>query len=267
LDVDGANLYFEVEGSGPYLLCVPGANGDADIWKNFRAASVDHFTVVLYDRRGFSRSKLTGPQDYTHRLDTDAADIFKMMSSLTKEKFFILGNSSGAVVTLNYATKYPDTVSKCIVYEAPLLTICPNHEELTVHQLALYDTYKKEGRAASMKQFMTLVSFRYPTDSKIITMGQTSTDEQRLKNAEYWFEHELRQYPLAKIDENAIKSVGDKLIFACGEENHVGDFLYGPSTALSKLTGSEILVVPGGHLGFLTNTKEFAVKIRITKNE
>jgi hypothetical protein len=33
-----------------------------------------YYAVVIYDRRGFSRSQLDGPQDYRHRLETDADD-------------------------------------------------------------------------------------------------------------------------------------------------------------------------------------------------
>ena len=129
LKLEGANIYYEVQGTGPYLILVPGANGDADIFKPLRAQLIDHFTVVLYDRRGFSRSVLTGPQDYNKRIDTDVDDIYRLMKSLTSDRFAIMGNSSGAIVTLKYLVTHPDTLAQCILHEPPLLSIMPNKEE------------------------------------------------------------------------------------------------------------------------------------------
>ena len=56
LEVPGARLYYETHGSGPLMLMVPGANGEADIFKMVREHLAAHYTVVTYDRRGFSRS-------------------------------------------------------------------------------------------------------------------------------------------------------------------------------------------------------------------
>jgi pimeloyl-ACP methyl ester carboxylesterase len=71
LDVPGTRLHYETYGSGPLLLMVPGANGSADAFKAVAEHLAEQHTVVTYDRRGFSRSQLNGPQDYTQRLETD----------------------------------------------------------------------------------------------------------------------------------------------------------------------------------------------------
>ena len=57
LDVPGAVLHYETQGSGPVLVLVPGANGEAGIFKPLADALQDAFTVVRYDRRGFSDSR------------------------------------------------------------------------------------------------------------------------------------------------------------------------------------------------------------------
>jgi len=75
LEVGGARLYYETHGSGPLLIMVPGASGTADIFKGVAEHLGAYYTVVTYDRRGFSRSHLDGPQDFDHRLATDADDL------------------------------------------------------------------------------------------------------------------------------------------------------------------------------------------------
>ena len=83
LEVPGARLYYEIHGSGPLMLMVPGSNGEADVFKMVTEHLVAHYTVVTYDRRGFSRSHLAGPQDYDRRLATDADDVRRLIEHLS----------------------------------------------------------------------------------------------------------------------------------------------------------------------------------------
>lgn len=59
--VNGTNLYQEVRGTGPGLLCISGAFGDAGYWPSVADQLSDRFTVVSYDRRGNSRSAPAPP--------------------------------------------------------------------------------------------------------------------------------------------------------------------------------------------------------------
>ena len=51
LEVHGASLYYESIGRGPLLLCISGANGDADVWRDLANCLKERFTVVAYDRQ------------------------------------------------------------------------------------------------------------------------------------------------------------------------------------------------------------------------
>jgi len=46
LDVPGARLYYETHGNGPLLLMVPGANGEADLFKRVTEHLATHYTVA-----------------------------------------------------------------------------------------------------------------------------------------------------------------------------------------------------------------------------
>ena len=95
LDVPGARLYYETVGRGPVMLMVPGANGSADPFKGVAEHLAAHYTVVTYDRRGFSRSQLDGPQGYDHRLETDADDVRRLIEHVSDEPATVFGASSG----------------------------------------------------------------------------------------------------------------------------------------------------------------------------
>ena len=52
VDVNGAKLYYELRGTGPSLLFIPGAEGDAEEYLRVVELLEDEFTILSYDRRG-----------------------------------------------------------------------------------------------------------------------------------------------------------------------------------------------------------------------
>ena len=65
LEVPGARLYYETRGSGPLLLMVPGASGEAGIFKKVTEPLAASYTVLTYDRRGFPAASSTGRRTTT----------------------------------------------------------------------------------------------------------------------------------------------------------------------------------------------------------
>ena len=104
LEVPGARLYYETRGSGPLLLMVPGASGEAGIFKKVTEPLAASYTVLTYDRRGFSRSQLDGPQDYDRRL----------IEQLSGEPATVFGASSGGIVALEVLTRHPWVVGTLV---------------------------------------------------------------------------------------------------------------------------------------------------------
>ncbi len=54
--VRGADIYYEVHGSGLPLLFIAGAFSDVKQFEKVVPLLADEFTCVTYDRRGYSRS-------------------------------------------------------------------------------------------------------------------------------------------------------------------------------------------------------------------
>src|SRR5258708_31599431 len=97
LTVCGAHLFYEVTGSGPLLILIPGASGTGESFRPLARHLISQYQVVTYDRRGFSRSSLDGPQDYDHRLATDADDGRRLIEHLTDQQAIVFMSSSGAI--------------------------------------------------------------------------------------------------------------------------------------------------------------------------
>ena len=86
LKVPGARLSYEVSGSGQLMILVPGAAGVGEVFLPLARLHSVQYQVVTYDRRGFSRSSLDGPQDYDHRLSTDTDDVRRLISLRSRRK-------------------------------------------------------------------------------------------------------------------------------------------------------------------------------------
>ena len=75
LQVPGASLYYEVRGSGPVLLMMPGGPADATTFRPLESELASRYTVVTYDPRGLSHSKLEGPLDDSRMVQIFADDV------------------------------------------------------------------------------------------------------------------------------------------------------------------------------------------------
>lgn len=150
LDVPGAKLYYEQVGSGPLLLCISGADGSVEIWKGLAQCLKDHFTVVSYDRRGFSRSYLTGAQDYSQRLETDADDAALLIKHISpNDPATVIGNSSGAIISLKLLVRHPDILRTLAPYEPPASRFLDDFEALwAAHEVNAQISMTKQCRVA-----------------------------------------------------------------------------------------------------------------------
>ncbi len=263
LEVPGATLHYETQGSGPVLVLVPGANGEAGAFKPLADALQDSFTAVRYDRRGFSDSRLTGAQEEgDRRLAADGDDVAGLLTHLgAAGSGFVLGNSSGAVVAIKFLLDHPDTAVKVIAHEPPIVKIMPDAEHWRDFFYRDYDEFANRGMPAGMKMFVEHMVGA--VDAEMITRMSNDPSPVRKKNAQYWVEHELRQYPDYDWDLDAICAQKTKLMLAVGEGSVTHhQWTARPSLVLAERCGLALLQFPGCHLGFLQEPGEFAARIR-----
>lgn len=255
LDVPGARLYYETRGSGPLLLMVPGANGNADVFTSVAKHLATYYTVVTYDRRGFSRSQLDGPQDYEHRLATDADDVRLLIEHLSEAPATVFGTSSGAVVALETLTRHPSTIRTLVPYEPAALRQLPDGQEWMDFVYELYDLYRQSGPRPALRKFREYLFTA--SDRQLMTRAMDLSSEQVLANATYWFEHELRQYSGVALELAALTAHADRIVPAVGRESR-GYPAYEVNVELGARLGCDVIELPGGHAGFAAEPTEFA---------
>ena len=256
LVVPGAGLYYVTCGSGPLMLMVPGANGEAGMFSMLAEHLSEDYTVVTYDRRGFSRSQLDGPQDYDHRLETDADDVRRLIEHLSDEPATIFGSSSGGVVALETLIHHPAVVRTLIPFEPPAVRQLPDGQEWVDFFIGLYDLYRQSGVEPALHKFREKAFA--PSDRQIMARARNPKGgEFVLPNAIYWFEHELRQYPAVELNLDVLKAHADQIVLLAGRESR-GYPAYQVNVELAKKLGRDLIELPGGHISYVTQSAEFA---------
>jgi pimeloyl-ACP methyl ester carboxylesterase len=237
----------------------PGATGTAEGLRGAAEHLAQSYTVAIYDRRGFSRSHLDGPQDFDRRLDTDADDLRRLAEHLSDEPATILGVSSGATVALHVLIHHPAVVGTLISFEPPAVRLLPDGQRWVDSFHAVYELYQRSGIEAALKQFRE-ETFATSDRVAMARAMDLNTSGQILANLAYWFEHELRQYPATNLDLDLLRATADRIVPAAGRDSH-GYPCREATVELGKRLGQQVIDLPGGHVGCMTRPAEFTTEL------
>ena len=97
--------------SGHSLIFIHGVGMCADIWEPQVEYFAEKFQVLTYDLLGHGQTQLNNnlPQlnDYVEQLNN-------LVNSLNISKFFLVGHSMGAIISIAYSLKYPGKILSLI---------------------------------------------------------------------------------------------------------------------------------------------------------
>lgn len=256
LEVPQAGLYYETRGTGPLMVMIPGATGTADGFSMVADHLAVHYTVVSYDRRGFSRSRLDGDQDYDRRLETDADDVRRLIEHVSDEPAVVFGASSGAIIALEVLARHPSVVRTLVPFEPPAMRLLPDGQKWVDFFFGVYDLYRRSGAEPALRQFRD-EAFPEPDRLAMARAMELHQTEQTQANTIYWFEHELRQYPAVDIDLDTLAARAERIMPAIGRESR-GYPCREATVELGKKLGRLVTELPGGHVGCMTQAATFA---------
>ena len=111
-NVNGAQLYYEVKGTGHPLLLVHAGVADSRMWESQFEAFSEAYQVIRFDLRGFGRSNMPSGSFSNHE------DIKALLDFLGIKSVYLLGISFGGLIALDFTLAYPDYV-KALVLGAP----------------------------------------------------------------------------------------------------------------------------------------------------
>jgi pimeloyl-ACP methyl ester carboxylesterase len=116
-EVNGAKLYYELHGCGEPLALVHGAWADSTAWRFVVPGLAENFRVLIYDRRGHSRSERPATQG---SFDEDGDDLAALLEALDLAPAHVVTNSGGGNIALRLATRRADVFHSLSCHEPAL---------------------------------------------------------------------------------------------------------------------------------------------------
>lgn len=127
LEIRGTPHYYEwiVQGGAaaptgkPVMVFLHGWGGSARYWRSTAAALCDRFDCLLYDLRGFGRSRL--PDDHPdasspdYWLEAYAADLAELLDRLKLDRVYLNAHSMGASIAVLFLGQMAERVERAIL--------------------------------------------------------------------------------------------------------------------------------------------------------
>jgi pimeloyl-ACP methyl ester carboxylesterase len=260
IDTGTTKLYHEVRGDGPPLLLITGGTGDAGEWAAVAPVLAEDLTVVTYDRRGMSRSpRPDGPAATS--MPEQADDAAGLLRALGLASVTVVGHSGGASIACELVARHPRLVRHAVLYEAPLVAALAEGAAVVAGWRAAVDPAMAEGGPRrALEAFMRANAGDEVVDL-LLAVAPPAELDRILGNGARFFELELPMFAGFVPDRDALRASGVPLTVVVGAENR--DTWYGAAARwLAEGTGAELVELPGGHGGIVSDPRAFVELVR-----
>src|SRR3984893_7770218 len=250
LRVPGADLYYEVRGSGPVLLMMPGGPADATAFRSIAGQLAQHYMVVTYDPRGLSRSKLDGPLDEKRIVEVFADDVHRLLSAVTNGRADVFASSGGAVIALELAARHPEQLRTVVAHEPPSPMLQPDPVRVRAVMEEITATYHSAGIGPPAPIFSDMTRSGPPPAPPAEPTPEMLEDMRRMQgNMDLFFGPYVLAMARYEPDFAALQSASCRIVAAVGEESR-GEMAHDGGLALAQRLGTEAVTFPGDHGGF-----------------
>lgn len=274
LPVPGATLYYNLIGtSGPLLVLVPVSNGTTLFYEALAAHLEAHFRVLLYDRRGYYRSRADNRPSKEELYTTHASDVAALIQHVSSspqkcetEPAFVFTSSASSGVATELLLNHPHLVHSIILHEPAFASLIPDPLGSRLTQIG--NDIALKGSKQDLRGANALINTLLYRNAELQSFNACPVFAQVptvFKRADmiYYLVTEIpgtRDYllDLEKLKEQAVKG---KLRLVLGREE-TGPLARIPAEVLSRALGVGVGLAPGGHVGYVTHTREFAEYLR-----
>ena len=123
LNVRGCDTYYEwvTTESGerthrPVLVFLHGWGGSGRYWRSTAEAMSDRYDCLIYDLRGFGRSKIIdGDELSAYSLKSYADDLDELLKTLQIERVSVVAHSMGCSIATYFLDDWGDRIDQCIL--------------------------------------------------------------------------------------------------------------------------------------------------------
>jgi pimeloyl-ACP methyl ester carboxylesterase len=253
--VNGADIYYELRGTGPSVMFISGAAGDAGHFEHVADQLADEFTVLTYDRRGNSRS--VSPDGWeTTSVAEQADDAAALLSRLGLAPAAVYGNSYGAIFTLDLLLRQPGVVRSAVLHEPPMISVVddPAAAQASV-AAAIQEGMAQGGPPGAVDRFFRLAAGDATWDRLPTKLRNRITS-----NGETLVGMELGTFEAYRPDDSALAGITTPAQVLVSE-NSPG-FFHEVAAWLAGRAGFEVVRTPGSHTPQFDHPDELVRTIR-----
>ena len=278
--VPGARLTYDVRGqlrpdTTPLVLI--GSPMDASGFGTLAAHFPDR-VVVTYDPRNTGRSRRDDP---TAEVDAaqHADDLHAVLADLGSGPVDLFASSGGAINALELLARHPEDVSTLVAHEPPLTHAVPDAAAVAAVVDDLYATYRSGGLGPAMAKFIRFVMHRGLVTPDYLAQPAPDpaafglpTEDDGTRNDPLMLN--LRGGCNHRLDLDALRAARARVVIAAGLDSggrSDGEFACRAAHGLAAQLGTDVVLFPGGHAGFLGGEfgqtgkpDEFAAHLRAT---
>jgi pimeloyl-ACP methyl ester carboxylesterase len=261
IEVPGAALHYEVRGVGPLLLIIPGMPADAGLYAVLARELADRYTVVSYDPRGMSRSRLDGPAT-DQLVEVHADDARRVLDAVGGGPAHVLTDSISGLVGLHLSATEPGRVRTLVAFEPPVTEVLPDRERWRAFFEDLHDTYRAQGLYPALGAFAEAAGLGggEPPDPDPETAAAMARIDQ---NLDAWLAHVVRPSFFGYVpDLDRLRSGPARVVVAVGDASAPHQVAWQASQALAEQLGVRPVTVPGDHDAVTRRPGEFAEALR-----
>ncbi|KUL22715.1 alpha/beta fold hydrolase [Streptomyces regalis] len=253
--VNGAGIYHELRGTGPSVMFISGATGDAGHFERVADLLADEFTVLTYDRRGNSRS--LPPRGWgTTSVAEQADDAAALLSELGLAPAAVYGNSYGATFALDLLLRHPGVVRSAVLHEPAMISVVddPAAAQTSVRS-AVQEGLARGGPPEAVDRFFRLVVGDATWDRL-----PTGLRDRMTSNGETLVGVELGTFESYRPDDSALAGITTPAHVLVSEDSP--GFFHEAAAWLAGRTGFEVVQTPGSHAPQFDHPDELVRTIR-----
>jgi pimeloyl-ACP methyl ester carboxylesterase len=249
--VPGGTIFYRTEGSGPPLLLIGGGPSNADTLGALAGQLGPGRTVITYDRRGYSRSRLDDPSQPAS-IAVHAGDVRHLIDDLDAGPASVFATSVGALIGLELAASHPDAVARVVLHEPPLGQLVPADDR------ASFDVeLDRDDAGAALDQIAGSIGV---TRGRSLTGGSGDRPEIHRGDIELFIRRDVPAIADYALDLDLLTPLADRILVTASQEGREF-YPHRCAEALAAALGTPLLELPGNHAAMITRPAEFAAQL------
>jgi 3-oxoadipate enol-lactonase len=239
-DINGARIYYEVEGTGHPLVLIHGWPMSARMWDEQARVLKNYYKVIRYDRRGFGRSPGTAGAEQS--AERDAQDLETLLRLLKVSSAYVLGHSQGGSVAQRFTLDHPEQVDALILHGAAIDGFVLPETGPFSGSTSVRDLMQSSGMAEFRRQWLAHPINHVPADRPEVAAFIADIVEK------YHGDDVLKMKPSRSPGAPAIERLSEiktpTLVLVGGED--LPFFQIAADALVFEIAGAQKVVVPGG---------------------